>query len=311
MGKNRIRNWWYYAGVLVAISAGALFTGSVIETTSINCSDEKVKSSSPEIPDTLFFCGERVPLEYFDVKESLERELLVNSYFHSQTILLIKKANRYFPEIEPILKENNIPDDFKYLAVAESGLANVVSPARAVGFWQLLEGTAKDYGLEVNDLVDERYNLKKATYAACRYLQESYEKFNDWPMAAASYNVGRRGIERQVERQKEENYFNLLLNEETARYVFRILAFKIVMENPEKYGFYIAPEELYKPMPYKEVIVNEPVESWADFAHEHATNYKILKYLNPWLRDNYLTNSSRKEYTIHIPTENSREEINF
>ncbi len=311
MGKDNRKNLWYYAGLLVAMLAGALFSGSVVQTTSIDCSEEKVKSSSPVIPDTIYFCGERIPLEFFDVKESLERELLVNSYFHSQTILLIKRANRYFPKIEEILKENSIPDDFKYLAVAESGLANVVSPAKAVGFWQLLEGTAKDYGLEVNDLVDERYHIEKSTYAACKYLQASYDKFNNWTMSAASYNVGRRGIEKQIDRQKENSYYNLLLNEETARYVFRILAFKIVMENPEKYGFYIAPEELYQPLPYKEITINGPIENWGDFAHEHKTNYKILKYLNPWLRDNYLTNSSKKEYIIQIPTKNSREKINY
>lgn len=257
---------------------------------------------SPFIPDKLEFCGERVPLNNYDVFESLEREMLVNTYYHSQTILFIKKANRYFPIIEPILKENNIPDDFKYLAVAESGLANVVSPAEATGFWQLLESTAHDYKLEVNNEIDERYHLEKSTEAACKFLLDSYNKYEDWTLAAASYNVGRRGIDRQIERQGEQYYYDLLFNEETARYIFRILAIKLVLNDPLTYGFDITADELYQPLSYKEINIAEPIPDIGEFAREHGTNYKLLKYLNPWLRDNKLTNSKGKEYTIKIPT---------
>jgi len=258
------------------------------------------------VPEELSFAGERVPLEYFDVNESLDRELLSNSYFHSQTIRMIKLANRYFPRIEPILEEYGIPEDIKYLAIAESNLSNAVSPAGAAGFWQLARGTATDYGLEVNSEVDERYHLEKSTAAACQYLLESYEKYQNWTMAAASYNVGRRGVDRQVARQKVDDYYDLLLNEETARYVFRILAFKLILEDPEGYGFHLSKKDLYKPVPYRTITVNGPVTDFADFAKEHGTNYKLLKFLNPWLRDNNLTNSRMKEYEIRIPEDNVR-----
>ncbi|MFC2090114.1 lytic transglycosylase domain-containing protein [Bacteroidota bacterium] len=255
------------------------------------------------IPDTLYFAGELVPLHYFDVREALDRELLSNTYFHSQTIRLIKLANRYFQQIEPILERHGIPDDFKYLAVAESGLANAVSPAGAVGFWQIRKGTGQDYGLEISTEVDERYHLEKATEVACEYIKESYEKYNTWTMAAASYNAGRRGVDRQVARQKQTDYYELLLNEETARYIFRILAFKLIVENPSDYGFQIKESDLYKPLLFKTVIVDSTVENFADFAALQNTNYKMLKLFNPWLRDTSLTNKSGKSYEIRIPTQ--------
>lgn len=259
-----------------------------------------------DLPDTLEFAGERVPIEQFDVAEALDRELLSNVYFHSQTIRLIKLANRYFPVMEPILKEQNIPDDFKYLAVAESGLANVVSSAQAVGFWQIRKGTAGEYGLEVNSEVDERYHLEKSTVAACKYLHESFEKYANWTTAAASYNIGRRGIDREMARQKNENYYDLLLNEETARYLFRILALKLIIEDPAEYGFQLSKKDLYPTVPYTTVEIDYPVADFADFAFEHETNYKMLKYLNPWLRDNKLANKGGKTYTIKIPEKSFR-----
>jgi hypothetical protein len=259
-----------------------------------------------EIPSDAAFAGEPMPLDLFDVREALDRELLSNTYFHSQTIRLIKLSNRYFPMIEPILKEYGLPDDFKYLAVAESGLEQVVSPAKAVGFWQLLRGTAAEYGLEVNDEVDERYDIEKSTGVACQYMLESYEKYGNWTMTAASYNAGRRGVDRQIERQKTENYYDLLLNDETERYLFRLMAFKLIFEDPDSYGITLSENELYSPIPYEVVEVSGPVEDFADFAAEHHTNYKILKYLNPWLRDNRLTNSAGKTYAIKIPEEGFR-----
>jgi membrane-bound lytic murein transglycosylase D len=254
-----------------------------------------------ELPGQAEFAGEPMPLDLFDVREALDREMLINTYFHSQTIRLMKLANRYFPLIEPVLRANLIPDDFKYLAVAESGLSQVVSPVKAVGFWQLLKGTAREYGLEVDEEVDERYNVVKSTRVACQYLIESYQKYGTWTMAAASYNAGRNGVDKQIERQKTKEYYDLLLNEETARYIYRVVSFKLIFENPEAYGFNLSKNDLYTEIPTYVVEVDSTVADFADFAREHGTNYKILKYLNPWLRDTRLTNSSRKTYEITLP----------
>lgn len=295
----------YFGGTIFLLAVFILLRSS--DTESYVVSDNStIEVSTPYMPDTMRFCDEKVPLEFFDVWESLERELTVNTYWHSQTIWLLQKANRYFPTIEKILRENNIPDDFKYLAVAESGLENVVSPADARGFWQLLEGTARDYNLEVNDEVDERYNLEKATEAACKYIKESYDVYGNWTLTAASYNMGRRGIDRQIEKQKETNYYNLLLNSETARYLYRILAFKLVFEHPEDYSFDLSETNLYQPISYKDVEVTTSVESWADFAREHGTNYKMVKILNPWLRESNLSNSSHKTYIVKVPKKGAR-----
>jgi membrane-bound lytic murein transglycosylase D len=259
------------------------------------------------IPDTLTFAGEVVPLHYFDIRESLERELLVNGYFHSQTIRLMKLAPRYFSVIEPILKEKGLPGDFKYLAVAESNLdPKAVSPAGAVGMWQFLSSTAREYGLEVSREVDERYHVEKSTVAACDYLKNAHEKFGSWSMAAAAYNAGRSFIVKQIERQKNNHYFDMLLGEETERYLFRILALKLVMENPEAYGFFLPENEKYPIIPTTEIEIRGPVEHFADFALEQGTNYKILKMFNPWLRENYLTNPSGKKYIIRIPPAHAR-----
>lgn len=257
----------------------------------------------PSLPDKMNFCGEDVPLQDFDVFERMERELFVNAHWSSSTILSIKRANRWFPVIEPILKQNGIPDDFKYLAVIESNLTNVVSPAGAAGFWQLMESVAKEYGLEVNDKIDERFNIEKATVAACRYLKKAFDKYGNWTMAAASYNFGMNGIDKQIGRQKSRNYYNLYLVEETSRFVFRLLALKEILSNPTKYGFYIEKDQLYNPVKTKEVIVKKEIKDLAAFAAGHDINYKILKIFNPWLRDNYLPNRSGKSYSFKIPLE--------
>lgn len=259
-----------------------------------------------EAPEKLQFAGEDVKLQYFDIWESFDREILVNTYWQSQTLLFIKRANRYFPAIEPILEEYGIPDDFKYLALAESGLTNAISPAGAVGFWQFLRGTARDYGLEVNQEVDERYHLEKSTVAACRFLLESYTKYKSWTMAAASYNAGRRGMDNQIRIQKETDYYDLLLNEETRRYIFRILAIKTILEDPSSYGFHLKESDLYHPVKWFEVEVDTQVEDFADFSKEFNTNYKILKYFNPWLRRPYLTNNHGRTYYIRLPMEGAR-----
>lgn len=262
--------------------------------------------SAVKIPRELYFAGEKVPLDNFDTRESLDRELLVNTYFHSQTFLLIKRSARYFPVIEPILKEFGIPDDFKYLSVIESGLENSVSPRQAVGFWQLVEGTARDYGLEVNHVVDERYHIEKSTEAACKYLLESYQKYNNWTLTAASYNAGRKGIDRQIGRQNGNNYYDLLLNEETARYIFRALTIKMIISDPEKYGFHLDEDDYYPVIPTFEVKIDTSVTDFNILAGEFGINYKILKYFNPWLRETYLTNRHQKEYVFKIPREGYR-----
>jgi len=306
-GKNSVSIRWKY--FLLGVSTAAvvvLFLCSDSENTNTEQNSYTGFVSPISIPDSIKFCGEYVPVHYFDVKESLEKELLVNSYWHSNTIGLIQRSSRYFPVIEPILKEYNIPDDFKYLALAESGFTYMVSPAGAAGFWQLVKPTAMEYGLEVNGQVDERYHLEKATSVACSYILESYKKYNDWTMAAASYNAGRRGVDRQIERQKEQNYYDILFNEETARYIFRIVALKLVLEKPENYYFNIPESRRYKPVDYDEVNIETSISNLADFAKEYSTNYKMLKKLNPWLRDNKLSNPSNKKYSIKIPENKAR-----
>ncbi len=269
-------------------------------------SDDKTTSKSLENGRVLFpvavdFAGEVTPLAISDVKERFERELLVNANLDASTLLIIKRANRAFPVIEPILAKYGVPDDFKYLAVIESGLVNAVSPAGARGVWQFMPETAKERGMEVNDMVDERYHLEKSTEAACRYLLSAKSKFGSWTLAAASYNGGMTGVTRQIDMQKVSNYYDLLLTEETSRYVFRILALKEIMKNPQAYGFTVMPEELYTNLPVKKVEIDSSVVDLASFALSHGINYKILKIHNPWLRDKKLLNTSGKKYVIDIP----------
>ena len=304
----RKRKWWgMVLSVLAVVNVAVfwLFIGSAKPESEPKIVESKTEFRSPPMPDSITFAGEQVPLNRFDVKEALDRELLSNAYFHSQTIRYIKLAPRYFSMVEPILKEKGIPDDFKYLALAESGLdPRAVSPVRAIGFWQFMKGTAMQYGLEVNNEVDERYNVLKSTYAACDYLKDAYEKYGNWTMVAASYNAGMRGIDRQLERQKTDSYYNLLLVEETERYVFRIVALKLILENPAKYNFIIPENEKYPIIPTKSVEITGSVEDFADFAHKLGINYKLLKDFNPWLRQSYLKNPSHRKYVVEIPVLN-------
>lgn len=249
------------------------------------------------------FSNEIVPLHVADVRERLDREIVINKNLHSTTTLIIKRANRVFPIMEPILKKHGIPDDFKYLAVIESGLSNVVSPAGARGIWQFMPNTAKEKGMEVNDFVDERYHLEKSTEAACLYLKQSKERFGNWTLAAAAYNAGNTGILNHLNFQRVDNYYDLLLSEETSRYVFRILALKEIMSHPEAYGFKIPKTELYQTIETKTVTVDSTITDLASFAKTQGVNYKILKLHNPWLRDKKLENKSKKSYTIEIPVE--------
>lgn len=259
-----------------------------------------------DIPKDLNFASEKIPLNNYDVFETIDREFLVNTYWQSQTILFLKRANKFFPIIEPILKKNNIPDDFKYLAIAESGLTNASSPSGAKGFWQFLKNTGKEYNLEITKEVDERYNIEKSTQAACDFLNKSYKKFNNWTLAAASYNMGMNGLNKQLKRQYTNNYWDLLLNSETARYVNRIVAIKTIMSNPDKFGFHIRKKDLYEYIETYSVTVDTTITDLGLFAYKNGVNYKLLKIYNPWLRDNKLYNKKRKEYKILIPKNNNR-----
>ncbi|MCB0373659.1 MAG: lytic transglycosylase domain-containing protein, partial [Muricauda sp.] len=257
--------------------------------------------SAIEIPEDLNFAGEPVPLDDPEIMERVDREFLVNTYWQSNALLLMKRANKYFPIIEPILKKNGIPDDFKYLAVAESGLENVVSPAGATGFWQIMKGTGREYGLEVNENVDERYHIEKSTQVACEYLNKWKERFGSWTLTAAAYNAGPAGIRKYMGIQQVDDYYDLLLGQETGRYVFRIMAIKEIISHPEKYGFDLEAKDMYEKVPTFTVEVDTAVTSWADFAELYEINYKVLKRHNPWLREPHLNNSSRKKYVVEIP----------
>ncbi|MGB6035557.1 MAG: lytic transglycosylase domain-containing protein [Cryomorphaceae bacterium] len=296
--------------VLSVLVLAVLWTGYSFKSASENPDisyrqyfNDNYKIFSLSSPEGLTFADEEIPLHILDVREKLDQELLVNTYWQSQTLLFHKRANRWFPVIEPILKENGVPDDFKYLAVIESGLMDVVSPAGATGFWQFMRDTGRDYGLEINNEVDERYHIEKATAAACEYLKDAHEKYGSWSMAAASYNMGMAGLNNQVKRQDVDNYYDLLLNIETGRYMYRILAIKEILSKPAQYGFHFRPQDLYPAYNTRTVTINENVGDFAEFAKENGINYKILKILNPWLRDTYLTNPARKEYEIKLPSD--------
>lgn len=270
---------------------------------------KKLAVFSPKIPSDATFAGEIVPVANYDVLESLDNEMLANALWHSQMMRFIKRANRYFPIIEPILKKNGIPDDFKYLAVAESGLANVVSPSKAAGFWQFLSKTGKEFGLTINKEIDERYHLEKSTQAACDYLNKAYKKFGNWTLVAASYNMGMGGLSRRLAKQKVNSYYDLLLNTETGRYVYRIVAIKTIMSKPNNYGFNLRYKELYSPIPTDSILSDSTISNLQQWSIDKGVNYKILKLLNPWIRKDYINNPNRKVYIINLPQSNSRETI--
>lgn len=263
--------------------------------------DRPLPAISFDLPKNVNFAGEPAPLDLPDVRERLDKELQINTYFHSNTIFLIKRANRWLPQMEKILKANNIPSDFKYLPLIESNLINAVSPAEAVGYWQILKTSGKEFGLEITNEVDERYDPLKATEAACKYLNQAYRRFGNWTLVAASYNRGMNGLERAIENQKENSYYDLFLNDETSRYVFRIMAIKEIIENPARYGFKINPKHVYAEEPVKYIEVTETIRDLVAFAKKHGTNYKLIKRHNPWLRDEMLTVKKGKKYQIAIP----------
>lgn len=261
---------------------------------------------NPRIPKSMEFCGKRVDLDREDMFERFDRELTSMAYGHGNTLLTIKRANKYFPTIIPILKANGVPEDLAYLACVESWLSpRAYSPAKAAGIWQFTPGAAKDYGLEVSDEVDERYDLAKSTAAAARFLKRAYGKYGDWPTAMASYNAGQGRISSELEKQLVDSSFDLYLNEETSRYVFRVMAMKALMENPRQFGFEISPEALYQPAECTEVTVSGPVESWPQWAKDHGITFAQLREENPWIRAKQLTNAKGKIYTVRVPKEQS------
>lgn len=256
---------------------------------------------SLQLPDTLSFAGEPVPLDIPDVRERLDRELHINTYWHSSTIFLLKRANKWLPQMEKILKENGIPEDFKYLAAIEGGFMNDVSPANAVGFWQIRKDAGKENGLEISSDVDERYDPIKSTEAACKYLNKAYKKFGNWTNVAASYNRGMSGLGRALDNQKVDSYYDLMLNDETSRYVFRVLAIKEIFQNPKKYGFNINANHLYESEKLRYVTIESDIKDLVKFAKDQGINYKLLKRHNPWLRDDNLNVKRGKSYQIAIP----------
>lgn len=261
------------------------------------------KVYAPALPESLTFAGEKVPLDIYYVREGLDRELLVNMYWQSNTLLWMKRAGRCFPVIEPILKKNGIPEDFKYLCVIESGLLNVTSSAKASGYWQFMKATGQTYGLEINDEIDMRWDLEASTEAACKYLKHMYNKFGSWTSAAAAYNCGENGLSSRFQKQGVNSYYKVRLNQETTRYVYRILAAKLLMQNPQKYGYHIRKCDLYSPIQYTTTTLSGQKVDLYRFCQEHNTSYKMLRELNPWLQTEVLTNKNNNTYTVKIPIE--------
>lgn len=306
----KLRNWQLLL-LFSNVMAVVVVSFFLISATKPNSETAPVKNASdyanefyahlPKMPEKLDFAGEAVPLNNWEVYERVERELIENTHRHAKTFLIFKRAGRYFPIMEPILKKNSIPADFLYLCVIESELSQVVSPAGATGFWQFMKNTATEFNLEVTEDVDERYHIEKSTQAACDYFNKAYKKFNNWTLVAASYNMGMTGLENKIAEQFQNKYYDLDLSNETTRYVARILALKIIFQNPEKYFFQIENEDLYPAIPVKKMAVNADINNLASFAIEHGTNLKMLKELNPWLRKSSLKNTNQKGYVISIP----------
>ena len=262
---------------------------------------------APPIPDTLFFCGERVPLNLWYVREGLDRELVSNMYYQSSTLFNIKRSARVFPTIERILKEEGVPEDMKYLCVIESGLQNVTSPAGANGYWQFMKTTGQKYGLEITDEVDMRNDLEASTRAACQYLKYLRQRLGNWTNAAAAYNCGENGLEKRLGNQRQDSYYDLLLNKETQRYVYRILALKLIMQHPQDYGYTVRRCDTYPELPYEEVTLSGQNVDLVKFAVDHGTSYKMLRTMNPWLTTDNLKNKAGKSYRVRIPTKKGTE----
>ena len=295
--------------IALLILAIGLFTASSRKASSPQEDDKDYREAfsrhykmfTVEIPDKLDFAGEPVPVLDFHVRESLDKELTINSYWHSNTILMFKRAYRWKPIIDPILKQNGVPDDVFYICMIESAMENVVSPAGAAGFWQIMKSTGTSLGLEVNADVDERYNLEKATDAACKLLKSAYSRYNSWTLAAASYNMGPEGLNAQMTLQKTNSYYDLQLNKETQRYVYRILAVKVIYQTPVKYGLYLRKKDFYPPLKTQRVVIDSTITNIADFCKQQGVSYRVFKELNPWILRNTLPNASGKKYEVLLP----------
>ncbi|HEY3430172.1 MAG TPA: transglycosylase SLT domain-containing protein [Cyclobacteriaceae bacterium] len=301
LGYVRYANDRMKKSLAVVERGNRLEEGSLAPTELDETNIQPLPAITFDLPDSLSFAGEPVPMHLTDVQERVDKELHINTYWHNNTIFLMKRANRWLPQMEAILKKNNIPEDFKYLPLIESGLLNDISPKEAVGFWQIVKAAGKENGLEITNEVDERYDPLKATEAACKYLRKAYNKFGNWTVVAASYNRGMGGMERALENQQVKSYYDLFLNDETSRYVFRILACKEIIEHPSTYGFKVNPKHLYQPEPLKYVAVNQTIPDLIAFAKKNGTNYKLLKRHNPWLRDEQLTVKGKRTYYIALP----------
>lgn len=312
MSRNHLLLIYILLFISIALGAWAIMKSPTPQTNSQALMDERSYPVQAftitrdsirlfDIPKNLDFAGEKVPLEKGDIFERLEREIYVNAYWESNMILLLKRSAKYLPEIERMLKENGIPDDFKYLAIAESALMNAVSSAGARGFWQIMESTAKEYGLEITNDVDERYHFEKSTLAATKYLKKAHARFGDWTAVAASYNMGQSGFNRRQEEQLHDNYYELYLNDETSRYLFRILAFKVIFENPGAFGYHFRESDFYKNPTFRTVRVEEDIKDLPRWAKENGSSYKDLKLYNPWLRDRNLNVKRGKSYEILLP----------
>jgi len=311
--------------VSIALAGCISVNGNEDEQTNVKATDSTVVSEAKEtpqkeiiytdgatyhvksipLPEGVNFAGEPTPVKNVFVREALDKEFLGNAYWHSNTFKYIKNANRWFPVIEPILKEHNIPDDFKYLAVIESGLLNATSPSGAKGVWQFMPATARGYGMELSKDVEERYDIESSTHAACKYLQAAYDKFGNWTLAAASYNMGKGGLNNQLTKQHVDNYYDLLLNVETGRYIYRMIAVKYILQTPADYGFVLEASDLYPPYQTTDITIDSSISNIVEFAIAQNTNYNTLKRLNPWLKTNKLDNPKGKTYTIKLPVSNT------
>ena len=303
--RRRVRNVLLLCGsfILLGMTMQLLNSSGNIGSDN-NTFNQAYKIFPVPFPDTLSFADERVPMNHLGVKESLEQEMLVNTYWQSQALLMLKRAHRYFPMIERILKKNGVPDDFKYLALAESGFSYKVSGVGASGFWQFMKPTAEMYGLEISKDIDERYNAEKSTEAACKYFKEAYAEFHNWTLVAASYNLGLGGVAKELQKQRQDSYYDLELNSETGRYVYRILALKALVSNPRQFGFYLKNTDLYNQIPTYIDPVDSTIGNLADYAISKGINYKVLKMLNPWLLTDKLPDAERRMYAISLPVKN-------
>lgn len=298
--NKTLRIFGFIGIILIAIVSTYSVTATIAKKNEERKTSEFYQIKAFKLPDNMEFAGEKANLKDPEVYERVDREMLVNTYWQSTMLLYLKRAGKYFPIIEPILEKNGVPDDLKFLCVIESGLSNATSGAGAKGFWQFMPATAKEYGMEVNDFVDERYHVEKSTEMACKYLKNAKEKLGSWSLAAAAYNSGNKNVTDRLAHQKVDNYYDLALQEETARYVPRILAVKEIMQNPEKYGYIIEKEDLYAPDETQEVKVDSAIVDLPGFAKKYDMTYKELKYFNPWMRNTTLPNATKKAYYIKV-----------